>query len=66
VVLQVQNQGMQYNRSAKEMNKAFLELLQTYMPEPESLAPLQFELEYLYFKVNEEKFEQEKRLGTTH
>lgn len=44
------------------MNKAFLELMQTYMPEPESLSPLQFELEHLYFKMNEEKFEQEKRL----
>ena len=54
--------GCRCNRSAKEMNKAFLELLQTYMPEPESIAPLQFELEHLYFKMNEEKFEQEKRL----
>jgi hypothetical protein len=44
------------------MNKAFIEYLERCMPDERSLAPLQFEFEQLYYKINEEKFEEEKRL----
>jgi DNA invertase Pin-like site-specific DNA recombinase len=54
--------GCKCNRSAKEMNKAFVEYLEDYMPEEKALQPLQFELEHLYYKINEERFEEEKRL----
>lgn len=54
--------GCRCNRSAIDMNKQFMELLQRYMPEPEAIGPLKYELEHLYFMMNEEKFEQKKRL----
>ncbi|HVK97521.1 MAG TPA: hypothetical protein VM368_06885 [Flavisolibacter sp.] len=44
------------------MNRAFVELLQTYTAEWESIEPLQYELEYLYFEMNEDRLEQEKKL----
>lgn len=39
-----------------------MELLQTYTAEWESIEPLQYELEYLYFEMNEDRLEQEKKL----
>jgi site-specific DNA recombinase len=55
--------GCKCNRSAKEMNIAFVEYLEKYMPDEKLLEPLQLEFEHLYYKINEEKFEEEKRLN---
>jgi DNA invertase Pin-like site-specific DNA recombinase len=55
--------GCKCNRSAKVMNGAFVEYLQDYIPEEEAIEPLQFKLEQLYYKINEERFEDEKRLN---
>jgi hypothetical protein len=45
------------------MNRAFVEYLEKFMLESESIGPLQFELEQLDYKINEEKFEEEKRMN---
>ena len=45
------------------MNGAFAEYLQYYVPEEGAIEALQFKLEQLYYKINEERFEDEKRLS---
>jgi site-specific DNA recombinase len=54
--------GCKCNRSADKMHKLFTHLLESYAVKKDMIAPLQYQLEYIFKAQNKEDVEQEKIL----